>query len=178
MPDETRPSKTSLKKQMHDLQDLGAALVALRADDLDRLELPERLRDAVLDARRMTKHEARRRQLQYIGKLMRTVDAEPIRERIAALDAVSRAEVAQLHRIEDWRERLLAQPQALDDFLALHPRADAQRLGALLRGVDEERAHGKPPRSFRLLFQLIRAIVASDSERETPPASRRPPPDL
>jgi ribosome-associated protein len=163
MSDEGQPSKTRRKKQMQELQALGAELCALSPGELDAMDLPERLRDAVLDARGMTGHEARRRQLQFIGKLMRSVDAEPIRSRIAALKSVSREEVAQFHVIEAWRARLLAEPAALAEFLDRHPGADAQRLRVLIRGAGEERAVGRPPRSFRLLFQALREILEADS---------------
>ena len=91
MSDETVPSKSQRKKEVHALQDLGVELVALSDERLAALELPERLRDAVLEARHITAREARRRQLQYIGKLMRQVDAEPIRAALAALRAQPRS---------------------------------------------------------------------------------------
>lgn len=158
------PSKTQRKKQMHDLQDLGTELVALGPADLDALELPERLHDAVVEARGITKHEARRRQMQFIGKLMRDVDAEPIRQRIDALKATSHAEVARLHLIEDWRKRLLAEPAAAEDFLAQHPAADGARLRALIGATGEERAAGRPPRAYRELFKFLRDAIAKASE--------------
>jgi ribosome-associated protein len=164
MSDDEAPSKTQRKKQMHELQDLGTELVALTAEQLDALDLPERLRDAVADARGMTKHEARRRQMQFIGKLMRNVDAGPIRERITALKATSHAAVARLHLIEGWRDKLLAEPGAPDEFLAQYPEADEQRLRALISGVSDERASGRPPRNFRGLFQFVRDTVAHESE--------------
>ena len=157
------PSKTQRKKQMHELQDLGTELVMLSSEHLDALDLPERLRDAVVDARGMTKHGARRRQMQFIGKLMRNVDAEPIRERIAALHATSHAAVARLHLIEGWRDKLLADPGALDEFLAQYPGADGEHLSSLIRGVSEERAGGRPPRNFRALFQALRDTMAQDA---------------
>jgi ribosome-associated protein len=163
MPDEA-PSKTQRKKQMHELQDLGSELVMLSAEHLDALQLPERLHDAVVAARGMTKHGARRRQMQFIGKLMRNVEAEPIRARIAELNATSHAAVARLHLIEGWRDRLLAEPDALVDFIAQNPHADEERLGALIRGVGEERASGRPPRKFRELFQALRDILAGDEQ--------------
>jgi len=155
------PSKTQRKKQMHELQDLGTELVKLSDEHLAALELPERLHDAVVEARGMTRHGALRRQMQFIGKLMRNVDAGPIRERIADLNATSHAAVARLHLIEDWRVKLLAKPDALAGFLEQHPGADGQRLQELIRGVGEERAGGRPPRKFRELFQAIRDIVAA-----------------
>jgi len=163
MPDDLY-SKTVRKKQMHDLQDLGAALVALTAEQLDAMDLPERLHDAVAEARRITKHEARRRQMQFIGKLMRHVDADPIRERIAALKSVSQADTARLHSIERWRERLLAEPDALTELLSAHPGADSQRLRALIRGAEEEKLAGRPPRSYRQLFQVLREVLPHDGE--------------
>ena len=90
MSDDRRPSKTERKKAVHALQDLGVELVALSEEQLAAIELPERLRDAVLEAQRITSREARRRQLQYIGKLMRKVDAAPIRAALAALRAQPR----------------------------------------------------------------------------------------
>ena len=111
------PSKTQRKKQMHDLQALGAALVELNDRELASVEMPERLRDAVHEARRVTKFEARRRQLQYIGKIMRDVDPEPIRSRIAAFRAVSTAHTSRLHLIERWRDRLLESDEAMTELM-------------------------------------------------------------
>ncbi|HWI12845.1 MAG TPA: ribosome biogenesis factor YjgA [Burkholderiales bacterium] len=156
------PSKTQRKKQMHELQDLGTELVRLSDEHLAALELPERLHDAVVEARGMTKHGALRRQMQFIGKLMRNVDAGPIRERIAGLNAASHAAVARLHLIEDWRTKLLAEPGALAAFMEQHPGADRERLQELIRGVGDERASGRPPRKFRELFQALRDIITRD----------------
>lgn len=156
-----RPSKTERKKQMHDLQDLGAALVALRADELDALALPERLHDAVLEARRVTKFEARRRQMQYIGKLMRGIDPEPIRAQLATRQAATRAHAARFHLVEEWRTRLLTEDDALGKLTAAYPGADAARLQTLVRDAQSEKARGQPPRSYRTLFKALRDIVAS-----------------
>lgn len=149
------PSKTQRKKDMHALQDLGAELVELNERELASVDLPEALRDAVLAAQRMTKFEARRRQLQYIGKLMRRIDPEPIRERVAAFKAVSTAQTARLHLIERWRARLLEDDSALTGLLAEYPRADAPRLRMLVRNVHNERETGQAPKSFRALFKLL-----------------------
>lgn len=156
------PSKTQRKKQMHELQDLGAALVELNPEQLASVDLPERLLDAVMHARRITQFEARRRQLQYIGKLMRTIDPEPIRERVAAYKATSIAQTARLHRIERWRTRLLADETVLTEFLGAHPRADAQQLRLLIRNAAREREAGQPPKSFRALFRLLEREVGND----------------
>jgi ribosome-associated protein len=102
-----RPSKTQRKKAMHELQSLGERLVELKEDRLAAIELPEELREAVREARRVRSHEGRRRQMQYIGKLMRGIDPEPIREQFAAWDGQSRAHIALEHEITAWRERLM-----------------------------------------------------------------------
>jgi ribosome-associated protein len=153
------PSKTQRKKEMHDLQALGAELVGLNDEQLASIELPEPLLDAVTDARRMTKFEARRRQLQYIGKLMREVDPEPIKSRLAAWKSVSTAHTARLHAIERWRERLLEDSGAITELLREHPDVDAARLRSLLRNAARERAEGKPPRSFRAIFKFLSDIL-------------------
>lgn len=159
-----RPSKTRRKQDMHALQALGAALVELGAAQLAAIEMPEALRDAVLDAKRLSGREARRRQLQYIGRLMREVDAAPIRAKLAELQGHSREATAALHRIERWRERLIADDDAHTEFASAHPGADLQRLRALVRNAREEQAHaeqqgGRPPRAFRELFHEIKRII-------------------
>jgi len=158
MSDEAPISKTQRKKVVHLLQALGEELVELNDDQLAAIELPEALRDAVLAARRITKFEARRRQLQYIGKLMRRVEVEPIRAALDALLAGSRRQIAAHKRIEAWRERLLASPGALDELLAEYPGADAQQLRALVHGALRERDAGSRPRSFREIYQALRAL--------------------
>ena len=151
-------SKTQRKKAVHLLQALGEELVELNDDQLAAIELPEALREAVMAARRITKFEARRRQLQYIGKLMRRVEVEPIRAALDAMLAGSRRQIAAHKRIEAWRERLLAGPGALDELLAEYPGADIQRLRELVRGALRERDAGSPPRSYRELYQALRAL--------------------
>jgi len=157
--DDTPISKTRRKNESHALQELGAALVALSADQLAAIELPDFLRDAVMDARRISGFEARRRQMQYIGKLMRKVDAGPIRARLEAWKSPERAQVAQFKRIEEWRERLLADEVALGDLLREYPQADGRRLEALIRDAQRERERNRPPRSYRELFQALRGLL-------------------
>lgn len=153
------PSKTQRKKEMHDLQALGAELVELNEQQLASIELPERLLDAVKEAQRMTKFGAIRRQMQYIGKIMRDVDPEPIRNRLSAWNAVSTESTARLHTIERWRARLLEDENAMTELLRDHPQADAARLRTLVRNALQEREEGKPPRSFRALFQALGDIL-------------------
>jgi ribosome-associated protein len=169
------PSKSQRKRQMHELQDLGAALVALNDEQLAAVDLPENLRDAVLEARRITQWEGRRRQMQYIGKLMRFTDAEPIRERIAAYNAVSTEQTARLHRLERWRERLLEDESALTELVNTCPKADVARFRLLVRNTKRERERGQPPKSFRALFKLLNETLVDDqpagesrSERPAP----------
>lgn len=156
------PSKTQRKKQMHELQALGAALVDLNDEQLASVELPERLLDAVNDARRMNKFEARRRQLQYIGKLMREVDPEPIRRRLAVWDSASHAHTARLHLIERWRARLLDEPGAVDALVREYPHADQARLEVLIRNAARERGSGQHPKSYRAIFRLLNEIVGNE----------------
>lgn len=164
--DDNRPSKTQRKKRVTALQDLGAELVELDAGQLAGIELPERLREAVMDARRITRFEARRRQLQYIGKLMRDVDAGPIRAALADIQARSLKHAAAHRRIEAWRERLLAEPGAIGELLHEHPGADAQHLRMLIRGALDEREAGKPPRNYRALYRALLTLIEKEVTKD------------
>jgi len=161
-----RPSKTQRKKTMHELQSLGERLVELNAAQLASIDLPEHLREAVEEAVRVKSHEGRRRQLQYIGKLMRDVDPEPIRERLAAWDGVSRAHVALEHEATRWRARLVEDEAAINEFAEAHPRADLQRIRALARSARAEQAAGRPPKSYRELFRAVREALAPEREEK------------
>ena len=152
-------SKTQRKKAVHELQGLGEELVELSEERLAAVEMPERLRDAVMAARRITAHEARRRQMQYIGKLMRKVDAEPIRAAIDAWRVQSTGHIAAHKRIEAWRERLLAEPDAINELTARYPGVDAPRLNGLIGDALREREAHRPPRSYRELYQALRALI-------------------
>ena len=152
-------SKTKRKQEMHELQALGVALVALTEAQLDFLE-PE-LRQAVLEAKRITAHEGRRRQMQYIGKLMRGVDPAPIRARLDKITGSSSQADARHKRIEALRRRLLADDEALTHFAATHPSADLQTLRALIRNSRKEHEEGRPPRAYRELFRLLKSIESA-----------------
>lgn len=152
-------SKSQRKRDMDALQDIGEELTQLNEQQLASVELPEALRDAVLAARAMKRNEARRRQMQYIGKLMRQVDPAPIRARLDGWLSVSAEHTAQLHHIERWRERLIADQAAVSEFIAEFPGTDSQQLRTLIRNTAQERERGKPPKSFRALFQMIRGQV-------------------
>lgn len=158
--DDTRPdkpSKSQRKREMHALQELGASLVGLSPERLARMDLPEELRGAILDAHKTTKHEALRRQIQYIGRLMRDVDAAPIREALAELNGTSQAQTALHHRLERLRDRLLEDESVLDEIIIAAE--DRQRLRQLRRNALKEQQAGKPPRSYRELFRLLRDLL-------------------
>jgi ribosome-associated protein len=160
-PEYDGPSKTQRKNDAHALQTLGAALVALSRDRLLQIDLPESLRDAVLAAQRITAHEGRRRQLQYIGKLMRNVDPAPIQARLDEWNSVSAEQIARMHRIERWRDRLLTEPAAISELAIEFPLGDLQQLRTLIRNTLREREHNRPPKSYRAMFQLLRDIIAT-----------------
>jgi len=153
------PSKSQRKRESTALQALGEALVALPHDRFTRVELPDALRDAVREARRIRQHGALRRQLQYIGKVMRSVDPEPIRAQLAAFEGQSHEHTAWLHRVERWRERLLEDDQALARLIEDHPGQDTQHLHTLVRNARRERAEQKPPRAYREIFQLLKTLI-------------------
>lgn len=159
------PSKTRRKKEMHALQDLGEALIALSREQLRRMPIPEDLLAAVLDAQRFTSHGARRRQMQYVGRLMRSVDPQPIHEALDALAGNSREETARLHRVERLREKLIEDEKVLHDVAENWPGADLQRLRVLRRNAIKEREQGKPPRAFRELFRELR-MLESGGDRD------------
>lgn len=152
-------SKTKIKKQMHDLRDLGVELTELGKDQLTQLDLPENLRDAILEIKNFNKHGARRRQMQYIGKLMREVDTAPIIAKLDSWRGTSQQHIAHMRLLERWRDRLIASDNALTELLAAHPQADAQHLRSLIRNTKKEIDAGKPPKSSREIFQVLRDII-------------------
>ena len=159
-------SKTQRKKEMHDLQAIGAALVKLSPEKLARIDLPESLREAVVEAKRFTKHEALRRQLQYIGRIMRDIDAAPIAEQLRALEAPSRKQTAVFHVAEKWRLSILDDASQADAFAKEYPGADPARLKALANDAMEEKRLGKSPRQFRALFHELNTILQGHSRKD------------
>jgi ribosome-associated protein len=153
-----RPSKTQKKREMSALQDLGTALVELPAERLAKIGLPEALHLAVRDAQRFTAHEARRRQMQYIGRLMRETDPAPIQAALDEVRGISAAAIAAQHRLERLRARLIEDEQVLGEIAAAHPGADLQQLRQLRRNALKEQQADKPPRAYRELFRLLRDI--------------------
>jgi ribosome-associated protein len=156
-------SKTRRKADMEALQDLGEALLDVDAARLSQLDLPERLVEALGEARRITRHEARRRHMQFIGRLMRDVDPAPIRARLAQWADAPHAEKARAHAVERWRERLLSEAAALDRLCAEQPAADRDRIAALIDTARAERARGAPPRAYRELYRCLNRLLTKDA---------------
>ncbi|WP_293765394.1 ribosome biogenesis factor YjgA [uncultured Aquitalea sp.] len=152
-------SKSQRKRDMDALQDLGKELVELSRDTLKKMQLPEDLLTAILDYKRFTAHGALRRQLQYIGKLMRDVDPEPIRQYLQVIKGESSEHIAWQHLLERWRERLMADDAQSAAFIKDFPAADPQQLRTLIRNARKEQQDSKPPKSFRLLYQLIKEVI-------------------
>ena len=150
-----RPSKSQRKRDMTALQDLGESLLRLTNAELARINLPEELRQAITGSARITSHEARRRHLQYIGKLMRQVDPQPLRAAIDDATGESKQAVALMHRCERLRDALLADDGALGAVLAELPGADVQQLRSTIRAARREHAEGRPPRHARQLYRWL-----------------------
>ena len=162
---ERGPSRSQKKREVEALQDLGNQLVTLPEAQLKRMDLPDELRAAVVACRKITQNGALRRQKQFIGKLMRSINAAPIQAQLDAFQGVNAAETARLHQAERWRERLIAGQEAMTAFMNDYPGADATRLRQLVRAAHDETAKNKPPRAYRELFQLIRESMRSDQTR-------------
>jgi ribosome-associated protein len=155
------PSKSELKRQSRDLQDLGDELVALPPAELEALGLPDDLREAVITGRRITAHGARVRQRLFIGKLLRHLDVEPIRRALAGRADADRQRVRREHVLEHWRERLLAdEPQAWTELAGQVGAANLPPLRALVRQARTERDAARPPAAARQLFRRLRELLS------------------
>lgn len=155
--EEAPPSKTRRKKEMLALQALGEKLAALNEQQRAQLPLGPTLADALAELRRLKQNEARRRQLQYIGRLMREADIEAIRAAMERFDRHSRLNRQLDRQAEQWRERLLNEPDALSEFINSHPTVDIQHLRALLRQAHKE---SPPGSAARKLFRALRETLA------------------
>lgn len=155
-------SKSQMKRDMLALQELGEQLVALSTDQLNQMDLPSELLTAVTQAQSIKKHGAKRRQLQFIGRLMRNADAEQIQQQLDNLTRHSAQSINQLHKIEKWRDELIKKgDEALSEFLQEYPTADRQQLRTLIRSAIQERNANKPPKFYRKIFQFIKQYVES-----------------
>jgi len=179
------PSKTELKAQSAELQALGEQLLTLRANLLAPLNLPERVLESLAELRRIADFEGRRRQSQYLGKLMRQLPGETVAAIRAALDAQrlgAARDTLRLHAAEQWRERLIADDAALGAWLAERPDTDVQQLRTLIRQArkdapDAAPAPGAPPRqgrAFRALFQWLQSELTRAEAPDTDPSSHAP----
>lgn len=165
--DEVEPkSKSQRKRDAEAAQDLGKLLVEMPLPRfktiMGKLDLPHPLREALIACRAITAHGGRRRQLQYIGKLMRAIDTAPIEEAIAMLEGKHQASIAAQHRLEYWRERLIDEGDAaLAEWMTDHPGADRQQLRQLISKARKERDAGQPPTAARALFRVLREAANS-----------------
>jgi len=158
-----RPSKTELKRQSDALQALGNELVEQPRDRVKRVPMPEDVRDAILECQNIKNHEGRRRQLQFVGKKMRTLSEEEvaiIQRTIEGWKGASKADTAALHALERRRDKLLADDQALTTLLAEHQELDGQHLRTLIRNARKEQAENKPPKAYREIFQILKDLDA------------------
>ncbi len=158
--DEDFKSKTDLKREAHALQELGRTLVELTPNDLKRVSMPEDLERAVMAARKMHQRGALKRQLQFIGKVMRKIDAEPVQASYNALLQRDQLANARFHRLEALRDRLIANDDnAIEDALNAIPGLDRQHLRQVVRNAQKELKNGKPPSSSRALFKYLREMA-------------------
>jgi ribosome-associated protein len=161
-PEYDRPSKSELKRQSNDLQKLGETLIEAPRDRVKRVPMPDNLREAILMCQTISNHEGRRRQLQFVGKLMRTLDEDEvgvIQRTIESWKGTSKAEAAALHALERRRDKLLADDKALTQLLEEHPHLDVQQLRTLIRNARKEQAEHKPPKAYREIFQILKDLA-------------------
>ena len=160
------PSRNELKQQMQDLQELGEAVASLPVDRLDKLKIDERLRDAIDELRRTRSFEGKRRQLQYIGKLMKAEDPEPLREAVASFRVGSATDTLALHQAEYWRDQLLAGDDALANWVTEYPDTDVQQLRSLVRAARKEKLEPgeRRGRAYRDLFKLVKEQLQAGSQ--------------
>ncbi len=156
-------SKTQRKKESHALQELGKQLVELNDEQLARMPLEPSLEAAIVEMRRIRHREARRRQLQFIGRLMHEADLDGIQAVMDQFNHQSRASVQLHHKSEQWRDRLLAEPDAVQTFIDEHPGVEIQHLRQLIRQAQKEASQNKQPTSSRKLFKIIRDTLAEEA---------------
>ncbi len=168
-----RPSKSQLKREMTALQKLGEQLVNESPDRLKRVPMPDKLRDAITECQKIRHHEGRRRQLQFIGKIMRSLDEEAITDIKNTLDSwkgLLKADTILMHAIENQREKLLSNGSALTEFMQKYPEADVQQLRTLIRNAKKEQAENKPPKAYREIYRQLKQLMsppASSSQNKT-----------
>ena len=165
-----RPSKSQLKREMTGLQKLGQELIDQARDRVKRVPMPEDVRDAILECQKIKDHEGRRRQLQFVGKKMRTLDEAEIaliQKTIDSWKGASKSETAAMHALERRRDKLLASDTAVTELMAEHPEIDAQQLRTMIRNARKEQAESKPPKAYREIFQLLKELSKASAVGNT-----------
>lgn len=153
-------SKSEMKRESHALQKLGEELVELPINKLEKIPLTDELAEAIALARKISARGGHKRQLQYIGKLLRNIDAEPIQQAMDALRNEHLKENARLHQLEQWRDRIISEgDKALAELLEKQPDLDRQHLRQLMRNAQQEAKKNKPPKSARELFRYLREVM-------------------
>ncbi|OEZ99009.1 ribosome biogenesis factor YjgA [Duganella sp. HH101] len=162
-----RPSKTELKRQSDALQKMGETLVEAPRDRVKRVPMPEDVMDAILACQSITNHEGRRRQMQFVGKKMRSLDEAEvavIQKTIDSWKGASKSETAAMHALERRRDKLLVDDKALTTLLEENPELDVQQLRTLIRNARKEQAENKPPKAYREIFQILKQIDAKKNK--------------
>ena len=164
-----RPSKSELKRQSNELQKLGEQLIDEPRDRVKRVPMPDEVKDAILMCQTITNHEGRRRQLQYVGKMMRTLNEEEvdiIKRTIDSWKGASKADTAAMHALERRRDKLLVDDNALTTLLSENPELDVQHLRTLIRNARKEQAENKPPKAYREIFQILKDLAKKGKQAE------------
>ena len=181
------PSRTDRKRESTELQKLGEDLLTLRIDLMERLALPDKLIDAIDEARRISNFEGKRRQMQFIGKLMRQLEPptlDTVRTVLSEQHRGSASDALALHQVEQWRDRLVADDTALSDWVQQYPQSDSQQVRALIRQARRDAkptVAGETPRhgkAYRELFVLIRAQLHDPKDNEEPTSHGSSRPDI
>ncbi|HWU84751.1 MAG TPA: ribosome biogenesis factor YjgA [Rhodocyclaceae bacterium] len=164
-----RPSKSQKKRDVEALQELGARLVELSAEQIKKIEMPDELRAALKEAQRIpARTEGRRRQLQYIGRIMRKVDPAPLQAALDRIAGLSAAENVRMHQREKLRDRFIADEKVIEEIVARHPQADIQQLRQLRRNAIREHEQNKPPKSYREIYRVLRELEGGGSDLPVP----------
>ncbi len=156
-------SKTRMKREMHALQNIGERLIELNRNQLKEFCLPDTLFEAIIQAKKIKKNGARRRQIQYIGKLMREIEINRIKEKLATWDGISNQHTAWIYNLERWRKNLLKDRNAFTEFALQYPEANLQRIRILIRNTHKEMNYDKPSKSFRALFHELQISIPKNT---------------
>lgn len=169
-----RPSKSQLKREMTALQQLGEELVSQPKDRVMRVPMPEDVREAILECQKIKDHEGRRRQMQFVGKKMRTLEEDEVAAIQKVIDSwkgASKSETAAMHALEKRRDKLLTDDKALTELKEQYPQADVQQLRTLIRNARKEQAENKPPKAYREIFQILKQLQGGAASSAAAPAA-------